>query len=72
MKRSLKEVLELVKDVKPVYDAYKSAAADGQVSLEEGLGLAGQVFAVLVKHEVTVGELQELLGEVGPLLALFQ
>lgn len=72
MNRSLKDLLTIAADLKGVYDAYNVDAKDGQISLEEGLALAGKVIAVLNKHNVTVAELEEILSSVGPLLSLLK
>jgi hypothetical protein len=70
MNRTLRELLAIASELKGVYAAYQLAAKDGKITADEGLALAGQALAVLVKHNVTVAELQELLTEVGPFLSL--
>ncbi len=70
MNRTFLDILAIAKELQAVYDAYQRANADNKISVEEGLALAGQVIAVLNKHNVTLVELETLLTEVGPLLAL--
>jgi hypothetical protein len=70
MNLSLAELIAIALDLKTVYAAYETDAADGRITFEEGLGLAGAVIAVLTKHNVTLAQLQDILGGIQPLLAL--
>jgi len=70
MKRTLKELIAIANELKAAYTSYQTAATDGRITLDEGLALAGDVIAILNKHNVTLAELQELLGEVKPVLEL--
>lgn len=66
MNRSLADLLAIVKELKAIYDPI----AGKHLGTTDAIAVAGEVLAVLVKHKVTIEELQQLLGEVGPLLAL--
>jgi hypothetical protein len=68
MNRSLADILAIITALKAVYDPI---AGKKLTTTTELIAVAGEVIAVLVTHKVTLEELQGLIGEIGPLVALF-
>ncbi len=70
MGKSLSDWLKVAEDLKVVVDDLKKAKADGKVTIDEGIGLAAEVLAVLAKHNVSIAELSDLVRSLGPLIGL--
>jgi hypothetical protein len=69
--RSLMQWMQIIGEILAIYETdYKAAQADGRVTILEGIVLAGKVFDVLLKYQVTVEELREFLKTADPLLSL--
>ena len=72
MHLTLKDLLALVTEGRALYAEYQKAAADGNVSTVETIALASKLIDLLVKHNITLADLRELLTEIAPLLPLIQ
>lgn len=70
--KSLIDWIRIAGELKAVQDTLKAAKADGKITIDEGLGLAADVLAVLAKNQVTIQELQDLVTSIGPLLPLLK
>lgn len=69
--RNLIEWLAIVQELMAAYEKHQPAEAGGW-TVDEIIRAADDGLAILVKHNVTIPELQQLLKQIGPILAFIQ
>lgn len=72
MAKSLTDWMRIAGELKVAQEQLKAAKADGKVTVDEGLDLAGDILAILVKNQVTIDELADLVQSIGPLLPILK